>query len=646
MSFRRPSLRSFRRLGLLLVHLALPVGLWFTVRIGRPRFVGLALYLVCAVLLVDVLLALSRPSVETVTDGVLDARVPTILLILSGGVLALLGPGVLFYLGATGTLLLVLLRVFAQDESATVGRANVGLVCGTSALLLSSQVFTVAYYVNTPDTINHTSTAIVLAEGGSLSAIEATRYFSYSALHVLASTGLQFTQLKPRLLMGLLTIGLFQVALLAAFLFFANWGKSRSLALIGTLLVSINIAFLHYGSVAHYQSLSFVFFCVFLALLSRGQWTARDVVLTIPVVTTWIVTHHVSVLMAITLLVVPLGYLVLRIWKRDRRSSDRQTVFMFSVFCLTFGIYWSLVTAKFQELLVWTFFSSSAAEGLPSDIYLVQTFDSLEQLLSESVPFFLDSLHYSFLLALACIGILVILTTDLVKDEQWHLVLLGFLPAAVLYFPNPVWIPLEGLIPFNRWRLMLLPFLMLVPAVGFRYGMQLTDGSLLRRVGVVLFTAALVFTTVTSGMAHPGLTDLAGIQKGSQDHLTDEELRSGEFVHAHMDEQQQVYARSKLRVYLRQYAWVQDRPYTEEQFANIRASQADRRLLIEPGLTVVSVHAFRNNGIYAQMTDLDAPWYLESQGEIGESVHAGDYHWDRTDASVVYSNGDVVIHHR
>jgi hypothetical protein len=621
----------------------LPAGLWLAVRIGRPRFVGLGFYVIAAVLVLDAVLILRRPSTEVVAETVLDARVPTILLLASAGVLAIQDKGITFYLGVTATLLAVLFRSILHDEFGSTGMADLGLICGTSILLLASRVFTVAYYVNTPDTVNHTSTAIVLRDAGFLSAISETRYFLFSAYHILASTGMQFTQLNPRLSIAVFMIALFQIAILALFLFFRNWGQTNSLALIGTLLVSINIAFLNYGARSHYQSMSFVLFAIFLFLLSRSQWTARDVVITALVITTWVTTHHVTLLMAISLLVAPIGYLAVRVWRQGAESSERMTVFTFATFCLIFGVYWTIITTKFREILIWVFFTSGSAEGIPSRIYIIQSYESVGRLLRESIPFFVDSLHYSFLLAIACLGIYETLTTERLGHLRWRLVSLGFVPAAALYFPNPIWVLLEGTIPFSRWRLMVLPLLILFPAAGLKYGTLRTNSTVIRRVGIVLITAALVFTTVTSGMSNPGLTDLAGIEKGSQEHLTEEELQATEFTYAYMDGQQ-VYSRSILQVYLHQYAWAENKPYNEEQFDKIRVSQEKRRFVTEPGLTIVSVGAFTDKGIKALFVDTTSAEYPD--GEIYQAVHPSTYRWDRERTSVVYTNGEVVIQHQ
>ena len=642
-----PSRRSWTRIGLVLAHLLVPPGLWFAIRIGRPRFVGLGLYVLVTILVVDLLMLLGRPVSETVTLGIGDVRVLLILLFGNAGVLALVGPGLLFYVGSTMLLVVVLLRAFALDVDGASMRTDLAMVCSTSVLLVISQVFTIAYYAKRADTINHTTTIMVLREGGNLGAISFSRYFFFSAFHVLGNTGLQLSQLEPRLSLGILMIVLVQIGLLAAYLFFYYWSGSHSLALTAAVLMSINSSFVHYGSVVHYQSMSFTLFALFLYLLYRRSWVARDVVVASPILVTWIGTHHVSVVMAIIMLTLPMASPAVRTLLRRRKSPESSSVYMFSVFCLMFGIYWVLVTGRFSEIIGWILFSSPAAEGISNNFYLVETHRTLNTLLSESIPYLLSSLHYALLLAFAAVGIVAIYTSDLLEERRWRLIRLGVLPAASVYFPNRGWSPLEGVLAFSRWRIMVLPFLLLVPAAGFIYGLRPDIGTSLRTVGVVLITGALVFTTVTSGMTHPSLTDLAGIHKEPREYISNEELDATAFVYRHQTGEQRVYSRNDLYVYQHQYAWASNEPYGEEAYAQIQASSVTRKFVIEPGLTVVSVEALRDQGILVQIVESDSI----SEDVIGSldlsvPVHASEYRWDRWNESVVYTSGAVVIHHK
>jgi len=644
MSPSRGRAESAILLSIIAAHLLVPAGLWFAARIGRPRFFGLGLYVAAAILFVDILLLLRESPVESAQQTVLDLRVPLILLVTSLGVAALDGPGIPLYIGIALLLLTVLYRTEPLADTSRFGVAELLLVSGAASLLIGSQVFSVPYYVNVPDTINHTTTAMVLLDSSHLSAISSSRYFSFSAFHVLSSTGMRFTRLSPRLFMGVFMLLLFQVALVAAYLFFTRVSGSKPLGIFAAILLSVNISYLHYGSIAHYQSLSYLFYSVFLTLLATGRWETRYVVLTVPIAVTWVVTHHVSVLIAVALTAVPIAYLAVYIWRTKRLWKERSTVYMFIAFGLIFSGYWVVVTSRFREVLSWIFFSSPAAEGVASSFYFIQAIDEIDELFRQSLPFFVDSLHYSFLLALALIGFLALARDGKFSSFRWRLVAVSFVPAAVFYFPNPAWVPLEGTIPFSRWRLMVLPFLLLVPAVGLRYGFQSARRRGIRHAAVAVFIVVLLFANTASGMVHPGFTDIVGIQKGSQQYLEEEELQASSFVYAHLNDRQQVYARSDLAVYLHQYAWAENRPHEESQFSKLSASYARKELLIEPGLSVVSVNAFNTNGIFVWLVDFESS--TGSGAQVGSSIHADDYHWNQNQTATVYDNGNVVIEYR
>ncbi|SFG73110.1 hypothetical protein SAMN04488063_2814 [Halopelagius inordinatus] len=634
------------RVALLATHVVVVAGLWLTLRIGRPRFVGLGLYVLVAVLFVDILLLLlvrasDEPTSASLTR-VLDPRVPAIVLLASIAILALLGPGAEFYLGISVVFVVVLLRSVVLERDRFLSGVDLALLLGASVSVLCSQVFTVAYYVSTADTVNHTSTAIVLRDAGFLGSIEGTRYFAFAAFHVLSSVGMAFTGLEPRLLTGALVIAMFQIVLLSAYLFFRYLTSSRSFAVVGAVLMAINIAYIHYGSVAHYQSMSFTFFCLFLFLLFRGSWSGRDLLVTVPLLVAWILTHHVSILMAIILTAMPVAYLSIRARHDPEMAYRSNTMLLFATLCLMFGVYWAVVTTKFSEILVWVFFSSASADGIPAVSYIAQSYASVPELLERSLPFFVDSLHYAFLMAVGGVGAWVLLRSRQLSDPRWKVVVLGAVPATLLYFPNPAWVPLEGLAEFNRWRLMVLPFVVLLPAVGIRHVIKSGRTGSLRTAAVVGFALVLVFTTVASGLTHPGLTDLAGIQKGPQEYLSGEEMATTEFVYGHMAEQQRATSRSDMYVYLRQYTWALDKGFDESQFDRLEASHRSKRILSGSDLTVMSVDAFRKQGIKVDVTEIQSGLY-SGDVKVTETVSADDYRWNRHAGDVVYSNGDVVV---
>lgn len=91
---------------------------------------------------------------------------------------------------------------------------------------------------------------------------------------------------------------------------------------------------------------------------------------------------------------------------------------------------------------------------------------------------------------------------------------------------------------------MVLPFLTLVPALGFRYGLRAVGGDTIRKVSVLVFAVAFVFTAVASGTIHPEFADLVGIDKEPREYISDEELSAAEFDLEHMNDGKRAYGRN------------------------------------------------------------------------------------------------------
>jgi hypothetical protein len=351
--------------------------------------------------------------------------------------------------------------------------------------------------------------------------------------------------------------------------------------------------------------------------------------------------------MALTLTGVPVIYLTVRSAFKGADRDQLLIISLFTVFGAMFTSYWVIVTGRFTEVIGWVLFSSPAASGLQSSSYLVSRYGDIQELTLQSVPFFLDSFHYAFLLAMTATGLTMLWRSGQLSRLRWRIVVIGAAPAAVLYFPNPLWLPLEGLLELSRWRLMLLPFLLLLPAVGLRYGMRGGRGGRLttRRVLTVVLTAGLLFTTVTSGVSHGSITDVANLQKEPQEYLTNEELAATEFVYAHLDDDEDVHSRSDLDTYMEEYAIPRGYPYPESRFKTLTASARTNHVLVEPGLTVMSVGAFEREGVRVDIVELDPSQYPEG-ASVNTPIFSSTHSWDRTAGSVVYSSGAVVIQHR
>lgn len=641
--------RSVRRRALVvavvLAHLAFVPGALLVLEFGRPRFAGLFLYAVVAVVVFDLCYLLSRADRATTHLSAATSlagtwQVPTATLFVSVILLTTVGRGLAFYAATSVFFTLVLLRVATADEGAvSVGSTLVLVVLG-SLTLLGGQVLTVAFYLGVSDTIVHTYVTRLVVEAEGLSAIADSRYYWFSRLHVVSAMGVTVTDLPPRLFIAALVAFVFQIAVGAVYLVLVALTGSVRGSLLGATLVAVNPAFVDFGTKAHYQSLSFGLFAVFLALVFARPRKGRDVLLATAVFAAWIATHHISVFMALAIVAVPVVAwpLIGRLGGPLSRGVSRTTAFLFVAYGLVFVTYWVSVSRAVNGFITWVFFTSAAAQGQKSGYYAVTRYETLDTLVAAALPFFVDNLHYSFLLAATGLGLWVLLTTDRVRDPRWLLAGVASLVGAALYFPNPAWIPLEGVVGFNRVQLVTLPFLVVLPALGLLTLLDRSRGSVGRRAVVAVVVFGLVFTSVSVGMANPNLANLAGYDKDHQRYLSSHELATADFVLAYAGDEQVVTSHSELPRVFKLSRGVEEGDVTRGETDALydRVKVADGRVLVGEGLTVFSPAALAGHGVKVQDVD---------QG-VGASVYDDTVTFERMAHSTVYDNADVVVQYR
>jgi hypothetical protein len=225
--------------------------------------------------------------------------------------------------------------------------------------------------------------------------------------------------------------------------------------------------------------------------------------------------------------------------------------------------------------------------------------------------------------------------------------LAGFVPAAVLYYPNPMWVILRGIAALSRWQLMVLPFLVVVPALGIKHVVSHGSVSSVSKGVVWTVVLLLVFTSVGSGLTDPGLTDLAGIDKEPRRYLSEQQIAAGEWTFSYVGNQT-VHSNSELPNYIEQYSWARSdsrRVYRNESVL-VRASYANKRVLIREGLTVFSVGAFREEGVWVRLVDINLESYSDIdpiEAKIKSVVDPSTFRWNPVTAATVYSNGETVI---
>ena len=635
------------------LNLAALLGVAVGLYLGRMRYFGMALVALLAVALLDAIVFAAGESRTPVrfrtgphADHVTvarDPRIATAALFASVFAFAVFGRGAVYFAAVAAFFSAVLVRVAYTDYDEQSVTFDLGLVVLGGVLVLASKSLGVAYYASTFDTIYHTTHARRIAAFETLAVMEPTRYDVLPLFHTVASVGLRATGLPPRTFVGVFFAVLYPLAAVTVFAVIRNVTDSPQLGLLSAAILSVNPAFLTWGAHSHAQSLSFVFLVTFLAVLSKTTLDRRHTAIAALVSVAWVMTHHLSFAMGVFLISVPVA--AVSVWTLlstiDIRIL-RPMIQRYVILVLVGVVYWT-ATGLLQHPVRWILRTSPAASvGVPTRNLLIQYYSEPLELLTAAVPFLLDSVHYAFFLALAGYGVWVAFRPG-EHGSRWGapLILFCFSVGALLYVPNPVWVPLRGLATLNRWGIMALPFIVLVPALGLRVVATERHGSLgTALVGVLVL--ALVFTSVGSGYADPSLADTAGYERGSQGYFTEEDLAAAAFVLDHSRESR-VDASSLLPGYLSYTSWTTIDDDPPDRFTTVRVVDGD--LSIRPGLTVVQQDALHNSRIKVLIEDPDPDIYPAGVS-IYAPVSAEMIGWSEDLESVVYSDGGTVVVYR
>lgn len=635
---------------------------------GRPRWVGLYGYVALAVVVVDLVTVLRRRSLFAGTTDPI-ALLPTgrravaTLLATSATALALLGRGTVFYAVLTAAVVLLLVRLQTTDADALAAPVEAGLACAASVLVLAAQVLPQAYYVAQGDTVKHNALVAAVAREGTAGALPAAlAYSDFPAYHVLVAATVRLTGLPARVAAFLVVAAGVQAAALFVYGVVRRWTGSTTDGLTALALVGVNFNLLFFGVRSHPQTLSLVLFSavVFLLVATARRNRRRTVPAVALVGSVWVVTHHLSVFMGLSLLSVPVGVAAaLRRWSwggyldADALPYGPGSAGALAVVGVVFVTYWTLLTATVAVPIVWVLYYSPGAVGAPSRL-VVERVDDLGPLVAEAAPFFVDNLHYSFVAVLAVGGAWRLVGRTGPRSRRAAVLLAGAAPAAVLYFPNPAWIPLRGVGTLLRWGVMTLPLLAVFPALGLAWVFAARDGGPVHAAVAVALAVALVFAGVGAGLSDPTLTDLAGYDKEADRTLTRAELSGLSFARSRPAADRRVYAPFGMHAHLLWYRWLaaagstpaaDGKPATVYPYGVVAVGEADGRLLFADGLTVVPRRKLATGAVRVRVRNASA-YYAGTDVEtlgLSATVSGAETRWSPGTRDVVYANPDVVV---
>ena len=614
------------KLGLVVAHLIVIPGGILAFETGRVRFIGLYLYYLTFLTIFDVLFLLSDRSdffqrtPRTGIDGtILDARTIVILLCVGMFVLVHVKQKLLFYAIIAGICFLILLRAWRSKHTGI----SVVLTMLTAFMLLASQVLTVAFFAPTGDTFTHVAFAQQVAEAGDVAAIPETNpYSDFPITHVFVATGIILFDISPRVA-GFLLIGIaLQGVLAVAFVFVRDWTESISMAVTAIVLLGTNYFYIRYGTSVHPQTLSFILYYIFLLLLFRSDVLSNKMFLVTPVCVAWIMTHMLSLAMAIVMLGAPMLALI----GLQNPSEVRRRLAVFLIWTISLVGYWTIATSSISKPFAWILSNSPSAQGLSSSLDILKA-SSPSALVVSSIPHTISFLHYSVLLATVVLGGCYIYT-HLLKRSHWVFVFIAGILPVVFYFPNPSWVLLRGIGELARWGLMALPFIVILSAAGF-YSLDVSEANITDSLKLV-FVLLFLLVSVSSGMADPSLTDALGFQKEKSHSVSHQEIAAVEFAALNVPENIQVSSNPHLGFYYKRF---------ERQTATtgtLHVRPADGTILLPEGLVVFPTADFQQRAIrvLVRKQQTQGVWRTVSSRTASLPAH---------EANVVYNNSEAVV---
>jgi hypothetical protein len=622
-------------------HAALFLGGYFALESGRKRFFGLFLYSAIAIFVFDIIYIshkrfdLTNSPVDRYSKRIatlVDIRLMTILLLAIISVFALSGRGWFAYLLASmmGAMLILHIKYRGSQD---VGRLLllIGLML---TILLTSKVLTVNYLIQTLDTVKHVEIAKSIVKSGTISQFQDTRYDGFLIFHVLAAIVGQLISLDIRISVGFLFAIIFPASLFIMYAFLSRRGFDQKLILLAIVLLALSPPVLEWGTKVHYQSLSFVYFSFVLFLLSQ-KFETRTVIISTPIFVAWVSTHHLSVLMASVLLST-----FVFIDVKNIINNERDCDYISLILCLIIATKWTITTSWFITPIVWlTRNSPRASSGVGSSGVLVGLHESIDGLFVAAIPFLLDYLHLSFLLALSSIGVVILLNSQ----RKLGALFIGASVGSVFYFPNPLWIPLRGLGTLLRWQIMVQPLIVVLSGAGLF--ILIRDTNLSRRFpyyGTMIFIILLLFLMISSGFFAPTTSDFVGADRYDRQYLTNQDLEAAGWVQMYSINNDPIYATSKLLGYIRSTSSPIHQQGNQNKYHQLRVTDIPGRVIFSEGLTVFQRNAFQTEAIKVSITP-DSEYYTPNS-RVSSPVSSAQITYNPNSTNTIYTSGKVVIY--
>lgn len=621
--------RTLLNVSILIAHLAGVLGFYVVLVVGRSRFMAFFLIMLFSLITFDTYYFKNSfsqliPQLNQQYREVLcDSRLPIILALVTLSIFLLFGQRLVL-------LLLIALAItlgigVVNNSSTSQGRAiGIGVIASMSLLLIISESLKGALYVGSGDSLVHLNIIDTIIQTGDTEGAAQSRLMPYLLFHIYISGVTQLFGLAVPETASLILAIAFQVVVLYVYLITSRESNPTAGAVAAALLGTLPPV-VYAGSLVHYRSWSFVYLGLFIYFITSKRNHQRFGGVLVVVSVIWVFTHHVSIVFAGSFLTaIAIGGML-------SKQNRRPFLFLIVLFVIFFHRY-VVLTDGLKTLITWIFFTSPSAEGVTSGGYQVVYNGDILSLIKSSLPTFLNYIYYIPLIGIGGYGLAQVLTMRTERIDLRFLAPVSII-SIIIFIPNPVWIPMEGLAEIPRWHLISAPFVVIPLGIGISAAIPQSSASEISPASVLMLFTVIALLVVSAPM-NGGLENTAGYEKQPQRFFTNEEVKMMDFAIAHISDRS-VYGYSKVPTYIEKNSPSAD----HIQARRIEVPADGKTIRPADGYTLFSKRTFERSAIALSGC-------REVNGEsvcIFTVVSNSEYKTDFDTSSIVYTNGGAEI---
>jgi hypothetical protein len=431
-----------------------------------------------------------------------------------------------YFIMASVSAALLLLQIVSRRSKWTDSLILVEIIFLSLSMIWGTALKYPLYFADT-DSLIHLNMIDSIVRTGFIDSLIPT-YQAYPLYHIFVATAAEVTGLSLKTALFVFVGLAWEVGVVFAFLIFRDLSGSHRFALVASLFLATSSQIIFYGSYAIARSLAMVFVMFwFYLVFKKASQDLRYLFLSLIIMMTMVMTHHVNVLFVIPVLLII--YFCQVIFSRSRLKQPVEPLFVFLI---------SIVGLSYMAWIAYDM-SFSTLPGIIRGLLAMDMAlpDNITQGYSFAVM--LGAVYYSFVLLMCILGIKAVLSGRCYSSparKSGAFALAGFV-LLVVYVPSFIdLLSLADTILIKRLQLIVSPVIAFLIAYGIKYlfGNNVTSATFSRIIGSLIVPVFLVIVMTFSSLISIGnaqdYDDFPHTSETDTPYFTNSELFSFSFL--------------------------------------------------------------------------------------------------------------------